>query len=751
MATISLEEAYGAPTPGAVGFVSIDEVYGAQTPQKTAAQAKNSRGIGAELLRQTALTGRYAGEALGQTLDFWSSPIRMAQDKLISLATGKDFKSTPLAQSTSRAMDAVSFPQPETGMERVAGDTTRTMGAVLGGGGLAAALQKSVSPVAAQIIAPLTQRFGLQTAAAAGAGAAGGAVKEGGGGFGAQFGASLLGGLLAPSALSGARAMAGGIAAVPRRVANAIVPQSDELTVKTLRDTFGRSGVDWDALGAKVKAQLVQDAKDAVETGRPLDAAALKRLADFRNVGARPTVAELTQDPIALTKTKNLTKTLANSSLRVGAARELPDLQASSTKAVLDTLGGLTRSSLDDVATGQSLISPLLAKDASMSAQTSAAYRAARDAAGRDIPLDRAAFINSAYANLAKANKAAFLPAEVQKFLNQISTGSARFNGQTYETPFDVNTIDNLKTILSNAAMSKDGNVRSAVGIVRQALDNTGVAPIKAQFAGGVTTPAQASAMRTADALPEQALAAFDNARNLSKTQFRWRESRSFIEDALSGARPEDFVKRHVINSSKDGEELAALMAETGAVRPPRLPAPGGSASGLLQIEGAAAPANTALKDAVRKQVIDYVMKRGSVEDGINKFSQKGLNDALLQIGDRKLAVLFSPDELAQIKSAANVAKYIQAQPAGSAVNNSNTGAMLAGRGLSAIGTAGGFVPLLSLFSQPVKDVGLNLQARGMLTPRNALIAPVPQNQPADGPLASGLLAILAAQQAQDY
>jgi hypothetical protein len=64
--------------------------------------------------------------------------------------------------------------------------------------------------------------------------------------------------------------------------------------------------------------------KKAVVSGQPLDAAALRRLADYRNIGATPLLGDITQNPNILTQQRNLSKQLANTPNFSGA--NLPNI-----------------------------------------------------------------------------------------------------------------------------------------------------------------------------------------------------------------------------------------------------------------------------------------------------------------------------------------------------------------------------------------------------------------------------------------
>ena len=67
----------------------------------------------------------------------------------------------------------------------------------------------------------------------------------------------------------------------------------------------------------------------------------------------------------------------------------------------------------------------------------------------------------------------------------------------------------------------------------------------------------------------------------------------------------------------------------------------------------------------------------------------------MIALGPRKLQAFFTKEEIAQLKAVGKVAQYTTAQPAGSAVNNSNTGAMLAGHGLDFLDRLAGKVPMV--------------------------------------------------------
>ena len=104
-----------------------------------------------------------------------------------------------------------------------------------------------------------------------------------------------------------------------------------------------------------------------------------------------------------------------------------------------------------------------------------------------------------------------------------------------------------------------------------------------------------------------------------------------------------------------------------------------------------------------------------------------------MNIGDRKLALFFNPEELAHLKAVGRVAGYAQNQPVGSAVNNSNSGALLLGRGMDLLNK----VPIAGpMFGPALKNISIDMQQRQAQNFIPGLLA-AQQKQP---PLAQSLL-----------
>ena len=130
------------------------------------------------------------------------------------------------------------------------------------------------------------------------------------------------------------------------------------------------------------------------------------------------------------------------------------------------------------------------------------------------------------------------------------------------------------------------------------------------------------------------------------------------------------------------------------------------------------------IRDAIVAHLKDKAL--GGAADEVGKFSQSAYNKALSQIGDKKLSLFFQPEEIETLKRVGRVASYTQVQPVGSAVNNSNSGALLLGRGLDMLRN----VPVVGPMVNPaVQNVRATIQQRAAENVAPGLLGPV-QREP---------------------
>ena len=681
----------GATEQQVLEFVQKNAGGPAAAPPKEAVQRVGE--VLSGVPRQVGLTARAGLQGLGGIVGVGSDPIAAS----INLAAGSRI---PFARQTAQNVaDMIGLPKPATPTERVAGGAAELMAGAGAMGGAGQLLSQAPAAAVQQAGRFMAADPARAVSSAAGAGIAGGSVREAGGGPGAEFAASLGGSIaggMVPGAVGGARD------AFARLTAPRLTQQQLDIRIEQV---LSNQGVDYKALPASARFALRTELARSLQAGDELSPEAVRRLADFRTVGATPTRGTVTLDPVQITREKNLSKLAANSGQ--SELHGLPRIENQNNAVLIERLNDVRGGKPIDLATaGERAIGAINAKDARYQTAENALYGRARDAAGRDIPLDREQFVYSAYENLAKQNKGAFLPAEVDGLLRSIREGKMRLGGQEVDVPFNVDVIDNLKTTLAAASRgAKDGNTRSAIGIVRKALETTqpAASPVKTPFGGSqVVTQGTGAQMAQADALPGEAMKAFDRARQVARMRRTWQESAPSIKAVMDDVPPDQFVQRFVLSPTASADDVSALAREVKR-----------SPEATAEMRGA---------------IVEHLKAKAlnGASDEVGKFSQSAYNKAL-QALDRKLPLFFSGEEIAQLKAIGRVASYTQVQPVGSAVNNSNTGGMLAGRAVDALSGLSRFLPAgQALVADPLRSIQLSIGTRNAQNVLPGLLSPQP-------------------------
>ena len=704
---------------------SLDNLLKARAAASTQPNAPVSMQAGAALNsipRQLGLTARYALEGPAQAAQIVTEPIRnFITDPISRLFGGKNGK--PLGEVASGAADWLGLPTPQGANERVVGDAARLVagaGATMGAGQVLANLPKTASafmqPTASSaspivnlasavkdriaVIPSSPQSLGAmlssapaqQLSAAAGAGLASGASREAGGNPLFQAGAGVLGGL-AGGALPGAANALGTM------VQRAATPAWSNMQIDAkISQALSTRDVDYSAIPDAAKQALRVELRQSLQAGKEIDPDAVRRFADFQATGLTPTRGMVTQDPVQITREMNLAKMGANSA--DGALHGLPMVQNQNNRQLIGNMNTLGAGQGNAFNAGQSAIDGIGARDAQLGAGVTDLYNRARGMAGGDIPIDRAPIINSIFNNLAKENKMAFLPDNIGKMLNDISAGQIKANGQTFDVPFNAQTVDTLKTMLATAQRgTQDGNVKAALLLARKAIDDAPFSVTKTQFGGGQVMPGGLAAQVTAhDAGPGDYMGALNEARTAAAKRFGWQESSRPVETALGGAQPDNFFKRFVVSGT---------------------------------VEDAKSFAQHAGPEQTQNALLGYLKDKAlnGAADEVGKFSQAGYNKALKDIGDPKLNAIFGPEQVAQLKAVGRVASYAQAQPVGSAVNNSNSGALMLGRGADLLGNLASKFPLgKQLISTPLQNINVSLSQRQAQNVLPGLLMPPSKN-----------------------
>lgn len=644
--------------------------------------------------RQLGLTARYGLEGIGNVVGIGSEPIR----SLLSMGGLQ----TPSAAATfSGIADRLGLPSPETGQERIVGDVARTMasaGGTLGAANLAARGGAGMAQQAGQLFA---QQPAQQIAAAAGSGGSGGAAREAGWSPSGQFLASLAGGLAAPALMAGTQR---GLSAAQRMMSR---PSQQTVDI-TIQNALSEQGVDWNAIGASARAQMRRDVQNAMMRGEDLSPDAIGRLASFRQLrGVTPTRGALTLDPVQITREKNLAKIGANTNDT--SLQQLAQLENANNRALIQNLNEVAPP-VSSFAAGERVQQGLQGRIDAAEATRRGLYDAARDSAGRQAPLNPQAFATRLDDLLKQDMSQGFLPPQFQQIANDVATG---------KIPLTVTTAEAIKTQLATATRSAtDGNTRHALGLMRQALDQ---APL---WVDDAAAGASAGLQRLPGPAPlgEQAISAFNRARRYNRAYMSTLESNPAMAAVRDGVEPDRFVQQFITgnrSTAADWRQLStSLRGDPGA------------------------------REAVRGSVIEHLRSKAlsGAADEVGNFSQAGFNRALREIGTEKLKAFFSPEEVEQLRAIGRVSSYLQVQPRGSAVNNSNSGALLGGLATGLMQN-----PLLAPLRFPMQTISARLGAAGALNAPAALALPAP-SQPFGGALALPMLGagLLAPQMVPD-
>lgn len=663
--------------------VTWDDAPGAQAidPNKVTWDAPASsaqpqqRGTLGQLARVPGLAIRHGIEGIAQAAEIVTEPIRQFVTDPAARAMGFS-GGRPLSQEASGLADTLGLPKPETATERVVGDASRFAAGGASIAGAARGVARAVGPAAQQAMGSgaaqvargplqaaaegMAANPGMQIAGSAGSGIGAGIAREEDGGPVAQIAAGLAGGLGAAGLTQAARSIG--------QAARRLVPVRLRGVDQKIEQTLGSAGVDWNQVPESIRRQMRQDVADALKTGGDLDAASMQRLLDFRRVGATPTRGTVSLDPVQITREQNLARTGANAD--DAGLHGLARVQNENNRALVENLNRLGANTTDDAyGVGERAIGSLQRNLDAQKANVDALYSQARDSAGRSFPLDGHSFTTTASKLLDDNLLGGALPPSVQDHLNRIAQG---------QVPFTVDYAQQLATAIGKLQRgTSDGQTRMALGMVRRALDDTPIMELGQQGpAAGARMTGSTAPYAGGTELGEQAMQAFNNARLANRQMMQRIERIPGLKAVYEGAAtPDDFVQKYVISSAAKGKDVQELASTLKAIDPEAAEAVRGSIA--LHLKRAA---------------------MGTASDEGGKFSASGFNRAMLQLRtQRKLQAFFSPEEIEQLKAIGNVSHYTTAQPAGSAVNNSNSGSLLVGRGLDLLDRLSSKVPLFNI------------------------------------------------------
>ena len=638
--------------------------------------------------RQLGLTARYGMEGLANTAQLVTEPIRAITDRL----GGTVGKTKPVGALASDFADWMGLPKPSSPTERVIGDASRLVAGTGATMGLGGAAQKG-GEIAKNIGGFFTQNPISQISSAAGAGLAGGASREAGGSEMGQVLASVAGGV-------GGASLAGlgqGLVTQANKLKNTFMtPQQMDVKIS---EVLRQSGVDYSQVPERTRQALRAELADALRSEKDLNPQAVARLADFQASGLTPTRGMLTLDPVQITREQNLAKIGANSA--DGQLQGLARVQNQNNAKLISNINDLGALRGDTQRAGEAVAGSVLGTQAGLRGAEQAAWDAAKNAPGYRAPISSRAIsdINQA---LGDEGLMPFMSPAISKYMEAFQTGQ----------PFTPQAYRNLQSMLSRE-VAKGGNEGAAAGLARRILEQSELTPAGVVNAGNLpATQGMASSMRMADGAANEAIDAVNAARRATRTAYAFEDSNPLVRSVLSGGAtsdPQRIAQRFVLGGTAN--EAADLVRQVGP-------------QGLAPI-----------KEAILADLKGKALNGAA--DEVGKFSQSAFNKALNALGERKLALLFTPEELQALRANARAASYMQFQPAGSAVNNSNSGALLLDRGLDFLDK----VPFVGPMAGPaLKNIQISIGNRQAQNIAPGLLA-----EQAKKPFMGGLVAPAAA------
>jgi hypothetical protein len=336
--------------------------------------------------------------------------------------------------------------------------------------------------------------------------------------------------------------------------------------------------------------------------------------ADTLPVPVRLTEGQATGDPIIISNEMNRRGKPGNEALvaRLNEQNQqlIDNLNAIREKAAPDAFG--TR----PIEFGESIIDAYKQKNKLLEDDISAKYTALRDAAGGQFPVDAPQLLRNVETTLRKE-----LLTNDAKQITQFKELQrlAKDNSMTFED------FLSLRKNLGNVARTaQDGNVRTAAS---RMIDELEKLPLSKQ----------------AQNLKPLA----DEARKAARERFQMLNKDPAFKAAVDDTVPADkFSQKFVINGVNKNVKQ------------------------MIENLGSESPAHQSMKASI----LNHLKEKAGIIDDKGNFTQAGYNKALRNLDNmNNLNIVMDGETASQLKSLGNVAGYIQNQPKGSFVNNSNT------------------------------------------------------------------------------
>lgn len=465
------------------------------------------------------------------------------------------------------------------------------------------------------------------------------------------------GGVMTPALTKAAESVA---KLVRTTLKSGAVTKTPEGIAYEIKASLARDDIDAGQIPKQVMDKLTEEVKQAMKSGQEINAPALLRKLDFERVGVQPTLGQLTRDPTQFTKELNLR---GIQGVGEPIANRLNEQQGQ----IASRFRKSTAGTQNPYEAGRGLIEALQAKDKEMTGGVQAAYKAFKDSTGKELEVPLTGLAQDYTKTLRDFGTT--IPGSVRAQFEELGlTGGKQLK------LLSIDDAENLIKTINKNYNPADKAQSLALNELRGHVQNA-ILAVTDSGAG----------------MEAATLANF--ARDTARKRFAAIDGTPALKAAINSAEPDDFIKKYVINGKvREVGELAKMAGSEGQQTMKQ--------QMLRYLEGKAFGANTA---------------------GDGSASQARFNQELNSIGKNKLVALMGAETTDDLFAVGRVMAYIQQQPAGSSVNNSNTGAAVANM-LSKIGGTVKGAPYINDFV--IKPIGA---FKDRATASNALAGELPK------------------------
>ena len=367
---------------------------------------------------------------------------------------------------------------------------------------------------------------------------------------------------------------------------------------------------------------LRKDVGAALKSGKAVNKEAVARKVVFDRLGITPTKAQLTGDPKLWNKQAELAKIHgAGDPLRDKLIQDNEKLSTLMDDFVTKTDG----QAIDQYGAMSKAVDALDNHNATMKQQVGQMYDAAKSAQGNDVLLDNTRFTNDTITHLNTNYTISNLPQNVHKLIKDIGKNPDKFTLGKSEEFIKILNREHKASLNPNGEPT---STTHAIGIVRDALTGR-----QQQAMQGLLTQGNNDAAQM-----------YNLARTAHKMRVEQIEANPLLKATVKGEQPDKLFNEHIL-----GGNVAELENTVKLLR----------------------SVDTQAVNDIRGQVAKYIMDKTLQSNG--QPSPAAMAKALGQIGDRRLNILFSPEEVAKLKDIGSAMHYLITQPPHSNINNSNT------------------------------------------------------------------------------